>query len=71
MAINGRASHRWRYARVATPLGSPCLVDDERGTGACGDWCLGSNIEAAFRSGQAMAETILALYGITVALGAS
>ena len=65
------AAHHWRYARVATLLGSPCLVDDERGIGACGDWCLRSNIEAAFRSGQAMAETILALYGVTVALGAS
>lgn len=58
------AAHRWRYARVATPLGTPCLFDDELGIGACGDWCLGTNIEAAYRSGQAMGETILAHQGI-------
>jgi hypothetical protein len=58
------AAHRWRYARVATPLGTPCLFDDERTIGACGDWCLGANIEAAFRSGHAAAETILAHLGV-------
>lgn len=63
------AAHRWRYARVATPLGMPCLFDDDLRIGACGDWCLGANIEAAFRSGQAMAETILAHQGIMVAAG--
>jgi hypothetical protein len=61
------AAHRWRYARVATALGTPCLFDDELEIGACGDWCLGANIEAAFRSGQAMAETILLHQGIMVA----
>jgi predicted NAD/FAD-dependent oxidoreductase len=65
------AAHRWRYARVATPLGMPCLFDDELAIGACGDWCLGANIEAAFRSGQAMAETILAHQGVIVAASGS
>jgi hypothetical protein len=65
------AAHRWRYARVATPLGTPCLFDDELRIGACGDWCLGTNVEAAFRSGQAMAETILAHQGIMVAISGS
>jgi hypothetical protein len=65
------AAHRWRYARVATPLGTPYLFDDERTIGACGDWCLGANIEAAFRSGQAMAETILAHQGVMVAASGS
>jgi hypothetical protein len=65
------AAHRWRFARVATPLGTPCLFDDERMIGACGDWCLGANIEAAFRSGQAMAETILAHQGVMVAASGS
>lgn len=65
------AAHRWRYARVATPLGTPCLFDDELGIGACGDWCLGANIEAAFRSGEAMAETILAHQGIMGATSGS
>lgn len=65
------APHRWRYARVATPLGTPCLFDDELAIGACGDWCLGANIEAAFRSGQAMAATILAHHGVMVAANES
>lgn len=63
------AAHRWRYARVATPLGTPCLFDNDLGIGACGDWCVGVNIEAAFCSGQAMAETILAHQGMSVAAG--
>jgi hypothetical protein len=58
------AAHRWRYARVATALGTPCLFDGELGIGACGDWCLGAIIEAAFRSGHAAAETILAHLGV-------
>lgn len=61
------AAHRWRYARVATALGTPCLFDDELGIGACGDWCLGANIEAAFLSGHAMAQTILARQNVMVA----
>jgi hypothetical protein len=63
------AAHRWRYARAVTPLETPCLFDDALGIGACGDWCLGANIEAAFRSGQAMAATILAHQGVIVAAG--
>jgi predicted NAD/FAD-dependent oxidoreductase len=26
--------------------------------GACGDWCLGARVEAAFDSGRAMGETM-------------
>lgn len=55
--------HRWRYARVTTPLGTPCLFADDLGIGACGDWCLGSTVEAALRSGRMMAETIIANRG--------
>lgn len=64
-------AHRWRYARAASPLGEACLFDAELGIGACGDWCLGANVEAAFRSGQAMAETILAHHGGARASGGS
>ena len=55
-----RQAHRWRYARVAEPLGKPFLLDEERGIGACGDWCLSAKMEAAFLSGTAMAEGLLA-----------
>lgn len=54
------AAHRWRFARVETPLAEPCLYDPKVGLGACGDWCLGPRIEAAYRSGLAMAERVLA-----------
>ncbi len=53
------AAHRWRYALAAAPLGEPCLFDPA-GLAACGDWCLGGRVEAAFLSGRAAAERIAA-----------
>lgn len=52
-------AHRWRYALAAQPLDQQCLFDPVAGLGACGDWCGGSRVEAAFLSGAAMAGTIL------------
>ncbi len=52
-------AHRWRYARVATPAGQPCLFDAELRLGACGDWCLEGRVEAAYLSGAAMARSVL------------
>ncbi len=57
------AAHRWRYARVETPVGEACLFDPDLGIGACGDWCLGGKIEAAFLSGRAMGERIVSSHG--------
>lgn len=54
------AAHRWRYARVEAAVGEACLFDPDLRIGACGDWCLGSKIEAAFASGRAMADRIVA-----------
>lgn len=54
--------HRWRYANVETPLGRPFLMDRELQIAACGDWCLGNRVEAAFLSGQALAETLMARF---------
>lgn len=45
-------SHSWLYARVETPLAAPFLLDATRGLAACGDWCLGARVEAAWQSGQ-------------------
>jgi hypothetical protein len=52
-------AHRWRYAHVETPVGEPCLFDRDGMIAACGDWCLGRGVEAAFLSGAAAAGRIL------------
>lgn len=52
------SAHRWRYARVATPFGQPFLADDGLYIG--GDWTLGPDAEAAWNSGIAMAQAIIA-----------
>jgi renalase len=54
-------THRWRHARVATPLGRPFLRDATRTLHAGGDWCLDARVEAAWTSGDAIARDILAL----------
>jgi len=51
--------HRWRYARTETPLGEPCLHDEARRLGVCGDWCLGDDVDAALASGRALATRML------------
>jgi renalase len=45
---------------VETALGEPCLYDPAQRLGAAGDWCLGPRIEAAFDSGRALGERIVA-----------
>ena len=57
------AAHRWRFALVETPAGAPCLWNESAGVGACGDWCIGPRVEAAFESGEAMAQAFLASSG--------
>jgi renalase len=53
------AAHRWRFALVQETAGAPFLWDDTARIGACGDWCLGPRVEAAFESGEAMARACL------------
>ena len=55
-------AHRWRYARVETPLEVGCLWDDRLKVGACGDWCLGTRVEGAALSGLAMANRVVSSY---------
>lgn len=57
-------AHRWRAAFVEQPLGLPCLMDEEIGAGACGDWCLAPRAEAAFESGRALAHSVLSMLGL-------
>jgi renalase len=51
--------HRWRCALVTSALGTPCLWDPALRLGACGDWCIEGRVEAAWLSGQAMAERLV------------
>jgi len=57
------AAHRWRYARVEAPVGEVCLFDPNLRIGACGDWCLGGKVEAAFASGRSLASRIMGNLG--------
>lgn len=52
-----RVLHRWRYAATKTPAGQRYLRDDTLQLAACGDWCVGSKVEAAFLSADALADT--------------
>jgi renalase len=54
------SAHRWRYARVDAPLGDEAWWDPQQRLGACGDWCIGARIEAAYLSGRALAHRMLA-----------
>ncbi|MEO0618947.1 MAG: FAD-dependent oxidoreductase, partial [Pseudomonadota bacterium] len=53
-------AHRWRYARVVTPLGQPFLAAEEKSLFAIGDWCIRGRVEAAWESGDALATHLLA-----------
>ena len=53
-------AHRWRFARVRSPLGEPFLLDRDRGVAVAGDAMLGSRIESAYESGLALAASLLA-----------
>ncbi|MEL6104455.1 MAG: FAD-dependent oxidoreductase [Planctomycetota bacterium] len=52
-------AHRWRYAIPEKPLNVDHLFDATVGLGACGDWCDGNRIEAAFLSGAALAGAVM------------
>lgn len=53
------STHRWRYAKVAVPLGRPFARDATGTLHAGGDWCLDARVEAAWTSGDAIARDIL------------
>lgn len=59
-AVSYAVVHRWRYARAMTVLGNPFLRSSERSLYLGGDWCLGARVEAAWTSGTAIAEDLLA-----------
>ena len=56
------AVHRWRYAMPlvsGTVPATPCWWDVDRGLGVCGDFLGGLGVEGAWRSAQALTETML------------
>jgi hypothetical protein len=54
--------HRWRYALAEESLGVSCLSTSIPLPLICaGDWCAGKNIEAAYHSGLAAAESAIEL----------
>ena len=54
--------HRWRYALAEESLGVSCLSTAIPLALICaGDWCAGKNIEAAYHSGIAAAESAIEL----------
>ncbi|CCE00957.1 conserved hypothetical protein [Bradyrhizobium sp. STM 3809] len=59
-AVRFAAAHRWRFARVTTPLGAPFLRDESGTLYLGGDWCLAARVEAAYASGCAIADALLA-----------
>lgn len=50
-------AHRWRFAQPAGTE-SGCLWNPRLRLGACGDWRCGPGVEAAWRSGKKLGETI-------------
>ena len=58
-SVRHSAAHRWRFARVKIPLGQPFLRNENGTLYLGGDWCLGARIEAAWASGNAIANDIL------------
>jgi hypothetical protein len=59
MRVRFASAQRWRFARVAAPLGVPCLFDATKGLGVAGDGLLGPRIESAWLSGEAIARAVL------------
>ncbi len=52
--------HRWLYASTPTPLaGLDYIFEPNAAMAACGDWCVGSKVEAAFLSAAALGEEII------------
>jgi len=54
--------HRWKYAFVSKKANSSFFWNQDALLGACGDYCLGASVEAAFNSGEALASRIISAF---------
>ena len=62
----GKGTYCSQFLALATetlpvPAGVPFLFDPAQQLAACGDWCLGSKVEAAFSSASALADEFQSL----------
>jgi len=57
--VRGLLAHKWRYSQSPQALATDCLFDPQARIGACGDWCAGHRVEAAWLSGRELAGRIL------------
>ncbi|MEP1442370.1 MAG: FAD-dependent oxidoreductase [Hyphomicrobiales bacterium] len=53
------ALHQWRYANAKKQKNGSHFIDKAQRIGVCGDWCIQGRVEAAFISGQNLANDIL------------
>lgn len=67
--------HRWRYAVPVAPVADQAVVvqpdyrwDAEHGLGVCGDHLAGGGVEAAWRSGDELADAVVAWHETQVEL---
>jgi renalase len=56
--------HRWRYSAPADTGSDECWWDSALGLGVCGDFMGAGNVEAAWRSGDELADTVAAAMDI-------
>ncbi|ART80734.1 NAD(P)/FAD-dependent oxidoreductase [Oceanisphaera avium] len=61
-AITSAQLHRWRYALSAevTEPEAEFVLNSQAKLAACGDWCLGGRVEAAFTSAYALVQVLKA-----------
>lgn len=53
-------AHRWRFAMVEIPAGHKAFAAENNTVSVGGDWCLGGKAEAAWTSGEAIAQALIA-----------
>lgn len=58
-AVDYATTHRWRYAHANAGIAEGCIFAPEAGLAACGDWCIGGGVEAAFTSATALADRLI------------
>ncbi|WP_299256112.1 FAD-dependent oxidoreductase [uncultured Kushneria sp.] len=59
-AVKAQGAHRWRYAQPRRPTEHTAgyLVDMSKGLSLCGDWCIDGRVEAAWQSGNRLAQAL-------------